>query len=272
MAQVNGTNYITSFSQSGLHRNSNEISKSRQVGSGIVGFNLQRISGNYSVGITAVHHWLSEKMKTKEDVEYYYNRNESSISNLGIYVSKSFHNSSAFGEFSKSVKHGNAYLFGINSMPTNKLALAFLYRNYSVNYHPIYSASFGENSINKNERGFYSAFKIYLTKKTTYSFYMDHFSFPWLKHNVSIPSNGVEYLSEIKYRQRKKMEGSVRYKYKQKMVNASSDQHLLKVNEAVRQSLRFQLNYMLSKNLRFRSRIEFSLFKLKEEFSGFLTF
>ena len=272
MKEINGTNYISSFSQSGLHRNKTELSHVHNVQSGILGLNLQRMTRNYTLGGTFVYHQLNKNLEPDNTLQDVYSRSAPGLGNVGVYCSKSFHNSSVFGEFSKSLNHGNAFILGINTMPTNKLALAFVYRNYGIDYHPIYSAAFGENSTNTNEKGIYSALKIYLNSRLAWSFYMDHFSFPWLKHNVLTPSNGVEYLSEIKYVRRKKMELLIRYKYKQKMGNLNSDMVINGVEHSMRQSLRFQFNYMLSKRMRFRSRLEFSRYKFDKVYNGFLTF
>lgn len=267
-------NHFTSVYASGLHRTENELSKINTIRGIAGGLHVRWRKRNLELGMTHVSREYSHP--SEERSEFYRlweeSTTKSSVSGLDFRFSK--FNYSLFGEISSSISTGKAMLLGLIFMPDKVVSIALMTRHYDADYIPVSSGAFGENSTNRNERGFYTAIKIKGSNHLTYSVYSDVFRISNPSFSSVYPSVGVDYFFETVKRFNKKQELLFRLRWKEKEADYNSENTTLPqlLNEK-RKSIRIQFQTDIIEGIRLRSRLEFSeyLFTNIAE-QGFLMF
>ena len=151
-----------------------------------------------------------------------------------------------------------ATLDGLLFFLNTNLYVSFIYRDYSPRYYSYYGSAIGQNSTIGNEKGFllqsnfrYSDFRVRA--------YVDLFSFPWLRYQVNIPSEGDEILFECS-RTTDRSDIQLRYKYKKKITNISSENTLDSLAEGVRENIRLNTRLYWNSSITTQTRCEIGLY------------
>ncbi len=273
---------VTSFQNSGLHRTPNELQDRKAVKENIFGSHFAYLGRRLQIGATAIKtiysHELNKNVKTYNQFDFQGKENF----NGGIDYNWLYRNFNFFGEFAVSQNGGWATVHGVIATLSPTLTYSLIYRNYQPDYHPTYSAAIGELSKNANEKGLYMALEGKLSKEWSFSAYFDQFQFPWLRSNITSPSEGFEYLTQLTYKPSKKLEIYARFREEKKQQNGKYQivetnfeetvqqitQDYVGIDEVVwrdRENLRLNATYKLTDALRMRSRIEFSWYKSGNE-------
>ena len=138
-----------------------------------------------------------------------------------------------------------------------------LIRNYPRNYRNIHSFAFGENSgATRNEFGIYTGFQ-WRTFLGEINFYFDQFKFPYATFDNPLPSSGNEFLFDLRSKPINKIETNLRFKYEKKEVTEKIE-NLESLIPRLRQNIRGEIIYEVSKKLRLRSRLEFNSYVINE--------
>lgn len=249
-----------------------------------------------STPLDGFHRTESEKKKRKSAVETFYGARfdfmlSDDIINAGfLYYQSKFSNAFTpaaafdlavdkfnFTSFYYDLHLGKINLFGESAFDGRSLAsianasfsfgrnFAFIVsvRSYPHNFRSVHSYAFGENSgSTKNEVGIYSGFQLN-TWLGEINFYIDQFKFPAATFENSLPSSGSEILINLRSRPFHKTETILRYKYEKKEVTEDIG-NLKTVVPRIRQLIRGEVIYNLSKKLRLKTRAEFNNFQISE--------
>lgn len=190
---------ISSLSSSGLHRTRRELEGQKQVLDQDAGLIIQFQSGTTDAGILA-HHKSRDHSLVPEPAPYnHYSFKGDSRNNIGAYFNTSWSNITLFSEVAHTIGYGSAFTAGVLGNLTGQLEMAWLFRNFSVNYHADYANAFAESSTPQNEQGIYWGIRYRLNKKLSWSSYIDIFQFPWLRYRAYSPSEGSEWLLRFEY-------------------------------------------------------------------------
>ena len=181
---------------SGLHRTANEIAARQNVTESMAGLALQY--QNKIKTFTAGVVWAGtrySRMIGRPSAEYaqFQFQGQNFINASGFY-SYFFKNASVFGELATTDGRAFAACQGLLVSLTRQLDASLHVRSYSPAFYAPYSNGLAQASGNQNERGLYLGLQYKPTYYLKINAFIDRFSFPWLRYQVSAPSAGFEYL------------------------------------------------------------------------------
>lgn len=248
---------VSSFQNSGFHATQAEVYDKDAIKEIIYGGHLSYTTHGLNVGATMATYEYSGLLNRNNQPYNQFEFNGSKNTNLGLDYSYIVKNFNFFGEIAHSQPGGVAYLAGgIISLDPN-LSLSLLHRNYQRNYQALYSSALAESNRNTNETGTYFGIEARPINHITLTAYFDKFRFPWLRYLTHAPSEGVDYLTQVKYQPNKQLELYVRYKHEINPRNTKADVKDIKyLVNTDKQNLRVNITYKVSEALRLRSRAE----------------
>jgi hypothetical protein len=267
--------YVTSLQQTGYHRTPAELADKGANREIATGGHLTWNGQHLRTGITLFH--VNYEIPFENDNELYKKFQPVLNSNTyaGFDYSYNYKTLTLYGEATKQIDAGLAFLQGLSFSPDPRLAFAMVYRNYQKNYLNTFNAAFGESSNSTNEKGLYLGLVATPFKKITLSAYADMFRYEWLHYRVDAPSNGQEYSAQAVYNISRR--GDLIFGYR-RMLNplnyAQNTDKMNQVGESDRSYFRIQLNYQALDWLKLQSRIEISKREapLKNSETGYLIY
>ena len=251
---------FSSFQESGYHRTINEISDENALTETMIG-GAVKYKGQYGhIGINSLFTSFNKDFR-KQDVPY----NQFSFRGTDLFQASLDHsfqlrNFHFFGEAAISNPGTYALMEGLQLSLDKKLDISFLYRKLDKSYPALYSNAFSENTLANNETGFYIGMEMRPTSRWKVSGYWDLWSHPWLRFNVQRPSLGNEQLIRLSYSIRRKMEVYIQFRNKSREENSTLQNPIRPLADYTKKSLRINFNYLHSKSIETRSRIEFSAY------------
>ena len=273
---VNSTqDMITSLQETGYHRTPGEIADKganrETAAGGHILYNGQRIRA----GVTLFH--VNYEIPFEPDNELYKKFQPTLNSNTytGIDYSYNYRTLTLYGEASKQIDAGLAFLQGLSFSPDPRLAIAMVYRNYQKDYLNNFNSAFGESSNSTNEKGLYFGMVATPFNKITLSAYADMFKYEWLTYSVDAPSGGQEYSAQLAYNVSRR--GDIVFSYRN-MINPMNytlaTDKMNQIGESKRNYYRLQFNYQALPWLKLQSRIEITKrsVPLTEKESGYLIY
>lgn len=262
----------SSLQQSGEHATLAELSDKQSIQQSIIGGDIAYKSKKWDIGNTTLFNKLSAGLNPDLKLYNKYNFRGTELLNSSLHYGVQLRNFNFFGEMAYSSNGGLAYLNGLLIALDKKLSLSLLNRNYQRNYQSLQANAFSEASSPMNESGTYVGLQIKPIASLVLNSYLDFFSSPWLKYQVTAPSQGYEYYSQLTYTPNKKFSvyGHFRTKQKQNDLNTISE---INIPVPVRQNnYRINLSYIIGANFRIVTRVEWLTWNqsgLSEE-KGFL--
>ena len=264
------TGEITSVGQTGFHRFESELNKKGAAKSKLIGGVLDyKFLGKMDVGIIYYNASFDKNFASSS----IYDLSGDNFNYLSAYYDLNFSKINFFGEASydgTSVASINGIQFSVN----RDFIFTSSLRSYPRNYNNIYGFGFSERSgkIN-NEIGIYSGIK-WKIPFGVLNLYYDIFKFPYRTSENSLSSEGNELLFDFVSSPIPKFEIRLRYKYENKEITEliSFDEEIVR---RLKQIIRTELVYNLSKDLRLKTRIEYNHFFIKDagvKEDGFLVF
>ncbi len=262
-ASIDTFNNVTSIYNTGFFRTESEISKRANLLELLYG---SRISYNYlnkfKFGITGYTTEFSRNLFLHSGKKYAGRR-------YGIvgsdYIIK-FDEIKLFGELAYSSKKNLSSVTGILITPLKQVKLVSLYRIYPYGYFGRYANPFGENYGGSNENGFYIGMQITPVKRFKISAYYDQFIFP-VSSSLNYPVRGNEKFIQLESKLIKDIDIYLRYRQKQvdKKVKISDDfnRDVGIIDLKNKNNYRFNVDYILNRNYKFRFRIEYQTVGMK---------
>lgn len=256
---------ISSLQQTGFHRTSNEIEDKNSITQQQMGGHLAYKTRNLNVGVTGIFNSIDAKFNPNLQLHSQFRNTESEQSKIGIDYNWIYRNFNFFGEATKSIDAGSAFVSGALITLDPRLTLAVLYRKFDRDFQPISSVAISEGSVNENETGLYTGIVAKLGKSFTFSGYYDQFTFDWLKFGVDAPSKGHQFIGQLNFRPSKKMEMYVRVRQRLREKNTKIDTDAIDYLVDEKQTnYRFNYTYQITDAIRLKGRVELSNYDLSE--------
>ena len=248
---------VTSLQQSGYHRTPAELADkgaNHEIASGgHLAWNGQRLRA----GITMYHVNYTVPFEPQDSPDKKFLPALNSNTYGGIDYSYNYRSLTLYGEASKQLDAGLAFLQGLSFSPDPKLAFAMVYRNYPKNYLNNFNAAFGESSNSTNEEGLYMGMVSTPFNKITLSAYADFFRYKWLRYSVDAPSSGQEYSAQLVYNISRR--GDLIFGFRQ-LINpmnySNTNDKMNLIGDSKRNYFRMQLNYQALEWMKLQSRVE----------------
>jgi len=263
---------FSSLLTSGLHRTANEVANKDFVTENVIGGRLKGIVGKLRLGATAAQ--INYGGNFSPNLQLYQSLQNTSNSwlNLGADFDLVLNHTNFFGEISRSNNGAVAYLTGFSGYLNERFTVNMFYRDYPVNFQSRTSNAFGEKSSNYNEKGLYTAVDFKPVKKISIGAYYDSYRMPWLSFQKDAPTTGAEFGSNLIYRFNRKNSLTLMYRTETDEENNFTET-LTQLSEETLSQYRAQFDYVISKKLRMRTRIELRKFEKNEEISnGFMIY
>ena len=264
--------YISSNSQTGLHRTSNELARKNNLGETVTGYHLRYKLPFLELGTTTTFTKFDLAIKKEKNKYNQFAFSGNQLLNTGINYSLYWHNFSFFGEAAISGKYGKGLISGVLAGFGRQLELALLYRNYNKYFHSFYGNALSEASTAHNEKGIYWGIKLKPIRKWTISAYYDSFQFPWLRYQADSPSDGYEYLCKVTFKPSKQLLVYAQYRFENRGRNMKENESKFDfVTPVEKIDTRLNLDYKVNKIISLRSRLQFSKrTQLQLESKGFV--
>ncbi|NEU65345.1 ComEA family DNA-binding protein [Spirosoma agri] len=255
----------TSLQTSGLHRTQSELDDQgslleTNIGTHLLYHNRQQVQAGLTILQTTFDHAYQRRNLPYNQYEFTGNRNLV----VGLHGGYIWHNWNFFGEIARSsgsvTNSGEiGAVAGTLASLTKKVDMAVALRHYDRNFHSFYSNGFSEGSRTINESGAYLGLKYSLYRKLTLGGFIDYFRFPWLKYLVDKPSSGFDYLLQARYTPNRQTAFYLVYHDEHKEKNLPDSDPKETVG-TTRRNLALNADYVLTRGLSLRSRIQFGSF------------
>jgi len=254
---------FTSLQQSGLHRTTSERVDERSVAETAMGTHIS-LNGNWiRVGTSLAMYHFSLPMLKREDAPYRFDFTGKDLVNGGVHYSASRGKVQLFGEAAR----GNgrwALMNGVLANVNRYASFSLLYRYYAPGYYALHASPFAESSEPSNEDGLYAGLELHPQSQIKISGYADLFRFPWLKYQVSAPSNGSDYLIQVDFSGSKRFSCFARLRHQRNPHDLDNDTATVyQVGENRHTALRLHATWQVSKQIEFQCRTE--LVKVMEQ-------
>jgi len=266
-ATLNNNGLATSLVESGMHRSNTEIGKRKIQSIQTLGAHGQWQQNNFEIGLTGYHYKFGIPIAKKEQAyaiyQFYGSQNFVVSTDFQWIVNKTI----LYGELAASQSGGSAFIGGFKTSLTDAVTINGLARYLGKDYHTLYNAPFSETG-NAGERGVYLGITYDVNSRISIKAYADHFSYEWLRFQVSAPSSGRDYLIHLNY----KKEGLLtylRYRYRAGQFNVSNE-NSKEIKSGVQQQMRWHGQLRLSSLLKLNTRIEIKTFRLSQVELGYL--
>ncbi len=250
---------IKSIYKTGLHLTKRDLLNKNSAKEIVVGSRLEyEPYQNNKFGVTIYNSNLSHPLQKNNSYDIYGNK--------FLFYSFDFDNRfgliNIFGEIANDSKE-TAFYSGLIISPTSKINFATSVRYYPANFNNLHSYAFGEQSgKTKNEIGIYSGIK-YNSNLGLFSIYFDKFKFPHSTFENPVPSIGDELYVSYRKKLMKELEIHLRFKNENKEVTERINNQKI-ISERIRNSYRAEFDYILSKNLKLRTRLEMNTYTIKK--------
>lgn len=262
--------FASSFSSiqlTGFHRTPNELANRKQITETVYGVNLHYKPDDLKQwGIIAFTNHFSADLRRRDLPHNRFEFQGSENINASMYGNYAWRKFRFFGEWGISKSGGMGALAGFTTSLAPRLDFAMLWRNYARDFHALRGNSFAEGSRNINEQGIYWGFQYTFNSKFFVNAYFDSFRFPWLRFRVNRPSTGNDYLVRFNYVPSRKIHMYFQYRKRVKEENTTfEDDGRTFVLPGTRQQWLVQLDLTATPALRFKSRLQSSQFRIRNE-------
>jgi hypothetical protein len=250
------TREVSSFQETGYHRLPDELDDKNAINEVIFGGNINFRNNFFNIGLTGFHsNWDATYSPDIHPYNRYAFSGRSNL-NMGMDFQFIFRTIYGFGEISRSLNGGMAWLAGIQVNPDPNVKFSLIYRDYQPSYQNLISNAIGQNSKNANEKGIILNISARFTSKMGIYAYIDIYKFPWLKYRTDLISNGSEVSVQAVFNPSKTVVMFLRYRIKSGQINASSDVVLKSWINNRNQSMRYQTNWQINPSIILCNRLE----------------
>lgn len=258
-----GLAMASSLLMTGMHRNEKELAAKNNLTEQTSGAVLNYRTTRTDAGIILVNTSFDHTLEREQSAYNRFTHPESNYTNASFFVNHSVKNILFFSEAAKAISGGTAVLAGLVGSLSPTFDMSLVYRNYSRDYHAIFSNSFAESSVTQNEYGFYWGVKYKWNRKYQVSGYTDIFYFPWIRYRSYALTGGHEILLRFSYQPSRKSSVVVQAREENKTRNTDNS-HVYNTDSYKKVNYLIHAQYNVSRELRFRTRVQLSSFN----FSG----
>ncbi len=248
---------------SGFHRTPNELAGRGAIRENIVGGNINYQQRTTKIGVTAAIVNYSNALVKTNKIYNQFEAQGKNLATLGVEYSQIFRNFNLFGETSRSGNGGLGTINGAIISLDPRVNASIIYRNYGRNYQAPYSNAFRENTKVGNEKGLYFGLNIKPINTVSLSIYFDRIEYPWLRYQITAPSNGYDFFSQVAFVPNKKTSMYLRYRNRGYEKNSSIANDDIDIVTNVNQvNYRYEISYNVTPSLKMKNRVEAVTYKL----------
>ena len=258
---------VSSIFSSGFHRTPGELQDRQSISEAVYGGNVSFKSRRLSVGFTGVGYQFSNPIQRSDNLYNIYEFSGKQNSNFGLDYSYIFRNFHFFGEFAMSQNLGFATTHGLFMTIDPRVTITAMVRHLEPKYQALYANAVTENSRMNNETGYYLGFNITPFKSWYVRGFFDLFRFPWLRFQTNGLSFGYEAIGQLGYRPNRNLEIYFRFRQKNRELNepaSISEAAIRGIEDELRSYYRLDFQYSLNKEIKLRSRVEYSRYRRGE--------
>ncbi|MDX9746971.1 MAG: helix-hairpin-helix domain-containing protein [Paludibacter sp.] len=253
-----------SFYTTGYHRTAGEEEKRNRIVQQTAGVACTYRRKNYELGLTSVYTRFSSLLSPElKPYNRYYVRGRGQLTSgfnyrINLYGIQFFgetalvDSETGSGETTQmsapknegvaSVQIGT--LNGFTFTPSSRVSVAMVHRYYPVAFNPFFATSFSAQSRIGNEHGMYLGMEVLPARRWKIAAYADSYRFAWLKYGVDAPSWGNDFLLQLDYSPTRRMQLSMRNRYKQQYASLRSESSSVTgIGNEKKWSSRLQLDY-----------------------------
>lgn len=200
-ATLNSDSTAATLLYTGYHRTETEMEKKHNTTATMAGTNLSLSVSDLDIGATILYSHLDRELVPKTSSAYrkYYAAGQDFLNSS---VNYSWHHY-PFAVNGETAIDKNGHFATINTSSvqiSSYLSIMLLYRMYSYKYTSLYANSFSEVSSVQNESGFYFGANWTPNRKFKLSVYADYAHFPYLRYQVSSPSDAFDSMIQGEFR------------------------------------------------------------------------
>ena len=247
---------FSSFEESGYHRLPDEISGRNAITETVSGGNINYRNNFFTIGLTGFHSSWSASYSPRTKPYNQFRLTGRSNLNAGMDFQFIFRSVYGFGEISRSMNGGFAWLAGIQVNPDPGIKFSLIFRDYHREFQDLLNNAIGQNDNNANETGLILNFAARITSRLGIYTYIDIYKFPWLKYRSDFISYGSEYSGQVDYTLASSILMLLRFRIKNGQVNANSGSPVKSWTNVKTASLRYQADWKINDMLNLSNRFE----------------
>lgn len=259
--------FVSSLQLTGLHRTPAELANRKSMYEKNIAGVIQYKFKTLDAGVLLHHTQFNIPLLPTPNLYNQYNFKGSDNTNAGIFLNYSWKNFAFFSEAAYTLNRGMGTIAGIVGSMTPALDLSLVFRKFDRDFISLYSNALSENTTAQNESGVYWGWKYVLSKKYSFSGYVDLFRFPWLRYRSYLPSTGSEWLLRFNYRPTKTIALFLQAREETKVRNSSADNNLYLTQPGIKRNYWINADYQVAPHLSFKTRAQFSTYSLGEKTS-----
>lgn len=254
---VLNNSYVTSFLNTGYHRDVDELADKNAVthlsAGAMAAINYNRLK----VAVSSVLHDFSLPVLRAAEPYNLFSARGKTLLNNGLSYHYTLRNFHVFGELAVDREGDPAIVNGLMMAADARLDMSLMIRKLSRGYRSFFASAFTESTEPANEEGIYAGLSFKLSPKLVVDAYADHFRFPWLRYRVDAPGTGREYLVQVSYRPNKQT--SSYFRYKTGLKSQTSGQEPIKtIRNVGMANARFHIQHKINTYWEWRFRLEFN--------------
>jgi len=255
-----GTNVVTGLGATGLHRTPTERARKNALGQTLGGGAVEVRTDRATVGVVGYATRFDEAFAPGDRPYQRFNFSGDEAAMASLYANVFLGRYQLFGEVARAPDGVFGGVGGVEAAlgPLDFVALG---RHYPRDFVSLHGYAFGErNGISQNESGLYLGLRLRPARGWIVSGFFDQYRFPWVRFNVPRPARGHEALLFVQYRPRTWItlyaQGRTETRETSAEFAGPTGAVLPGLTDETRQSLRVQGEYVASRALRFRARVE----------------
>lgn len=256
-----GTNAIVSgLTADGLHRTPTERARKDALGETLAGGAVEYRTDRATVGVVGYAARFDEAFApgTRPYQRFDFTGDEATMASA--YANVFLGRYQLFGEVARAPRGVFGGVGGVEAA-LGPLDFVVLGRHYPRDFVSLHGYAFGErNGVSQNEGGLYLGLRLKPGRAWLLSGFFDQYRFPWVRFTVPRPARGHEALLFVQYRPFTWItlyaQGRTETRETSADFTGPTGAVLPGLTDETRQSLRVQGEYLASRSLRFRARVE----------------
>jgi hypothetical protein len=252
----NGSVIIQSLKTDGYHRTLTELGQRKNVREAIYGFQAKYHLNRFIVETGYLSYHLAHPLQAHSEA---YKRNHFSgkdNQNYWAAAEGSLYNVHLFTELAFNQSIEPAVWAGLLLPIKSAVHLSLGYRRIPMNYRSPLGAPLTEANVPAGESGLYTGLKMDLPASFSLSAYLDYYRHNWLQYQTLAPAHGKDFLCVISHQTHKEWENSLRYRYRNKIINLKTTSQGTPVGERIQNQWRIQSRYHAAANWIFTLRFD----------------
>jgi hypothetical protein len=247
--------YVTSFLNTGYHREQDELQDKNAVGLYSTGCMVAITENRLRLAASSVIHRFTLPV-TRESLPYnLYASGGRWLVNHALNIHNTWRNIHFFGEMAVDRQGDLAGIGGFMLAAGPTLDIAMIARKIGRGYRSFFANAFTESSEPANEEGIYTGLSLKLGAGLMLDAYADHYRFPWLRYRVDAPGWGRDYMAQLTVRPDKRTQAYLRVRSELKTANANffTVEHVIPFS---RRTVRIHLQHKINSEWECRFRFE----------------